>query len=58
MAWSSIRRAVLVLHEWDGSTIPEVAAALGVPVNTAYRRLLAREDLARAVKRLRPKRER
>ena len=53
------RRAVIVLHEWDGSTIPEVAAALGVPVNTAYTRLrLAREDLARAVKRLRPRRER
>ncbi len=47
------RRAVLVLHEWDGETIPEVARALGIPVNTAYTRLrLGREDLSSAVKRL------
>jgi RNA polymerase sigma-70 factor, ECF subfamily len=53
------RRAILVLHEWDGSTIPEVATALGIPLSTAYTRLrLGREDLARTVKRLRSKRER
>jgi RNA polymerase sigma-70 factor (ECF subfamily) len=47
------RRAVLVLHEWDGNAIPEVARALGIPLNTAYTRLrLAREDLSAAVKRL------
>jgi len=47
------RRAVLVLHEWDGCTIPEVARALGIPLNTAYTRLrLARADLAAAMKRL------
>jgi RNA polymerase sigma-70 factor (ECF subfamily) len=47
------RRAVLVLHEWDGATIPEVAQALGIPLNTAYTRLrLARADLAAVVKRL------
>jgi RNA polymerase sigma-70 factor, ECF subfamily len=47
------RRAVLVLHEWDDCTIPEVARALGIPLNTAYTRLrLARADLAAAVKRL------
>jgi RNA polymerase sigma-70 factor (ECF subfamily) len=47
------RRAVLVLHEWDGEPIPEVARALGIPLNTAYSRLrAAREDLAAAVKRL------
>jgi RNA polymerase sigma-70 factor (ECF subfamily) len=47
------RRAVLVLHEWDGASIPEVASALGIPLNTAYSRLrVAREELAAAVKRL------
>lgn len=47
------RRAVFILHELDGSTIPEVAAALEIPVATAYSRLrLAREDFAAAVKRL------
>jgi RNA polymerase sigma-70 factor (ECF subfamily) len=48
------RRAVLVLHEWDGEPMPEVARALGIPLNTAYSRLrLARQDLAGAVQRLR-----
>ena len=47
------RRAVLVMHEWDGCTIPEVARALRIPLNTAYTRLrLARADLSNAVKRL------
>ncbi|MBX3186279.1 MAG: sigma-70 family RNA polymerase sigma factor [Labilithrix sp.] len=47
------RRAVLVLHEWDGEPIPAVARALEIPLNTAYSRLrLAREDLALVVKRL------
>ncbi|HVJ90987.1 MAG TPA: RNA polymerase sigma factor [Labilithrix sp.] len=47
------RRAVLVLHEWDGEPIPSVARALEIPLNTAYSRLrLAREDLAVAVRRL------
>jgi RNA polymerase sigma-70 factor (ECF subfamily) len=47
------RRAVLVLHEWDGEPIPEVSRALGIPLNTAYSRLrLARQDLTSAVKRL------
>jgi len=46
------RRAVLVMHEWDGEPIPEVARALGIPLNTAYSRLrLARGDLAAAVRR-------
>jgi RNA polymerase sigma-70 factor (ECF subfamily) len=48
------RRAVLVLHDVDGVPVPEIARALGVPLNTAYSRLrLAREELARAVKFLR-----
>ncbi|MGC4093099.1 MAG: RNA polymerase sigma factor [Polyangiaceae bacterium] len=40
------RRALLLLHEVDGFSIPEVAQALGLPLNTAYSRLrLARADL-------------
>jgi RNA polymerase sigma-70 factor (ECF subfamily) len=50
------RRAVLMLHEIDGYTIPEVAAALGVPLNTTYSRLrLGRADLAAAYRRLESK---
>ncbi len=45
------RRAVLVLHDIDGVPVPEIAAALRVPLNTAYSRLrLAREELARVVR--------
>jgi len=48
------RRAVLVLHDIDGVPIPEVAAALGVPLNTAYSRLrIARGEFTAAAKRLR-----
>lgn len=47
------RRAVFILHELDGSTVPEIAAVFDIPVATAYSRLrLAREDFAAAVKRL------
>jgi RNA polymerase sigma-70 factor (ECF subfamily) len=50
------RRAVFILHELDECPMPEVSRALGIPLNTAYSRLrLARADLARAVRRLRPK---
>lgn len=46
-------RGVLVMHDLDGHPVPEVAAALGVPLNTAYSRLrLAREQFAAAVRRL------
>ena len=48
------RRAVFILHELDDFPIPEVASALGIPVNTAYSRLrLARRELAAAAARLR-----
>lgn len=48
------RRAVFILHELDEFAMPEVAAALEIPLNTAYSRLrLARADLAAAVRRLR-----
>jgi RNA polymerase sigma-70 factor, ECF subfamily len=47
------RRAVFVLHEIDGEPVPEIAHALGIPLNTAYSRLrLAREDFRRAVRRM------
>jgi RNA polymerase sigma-70 factor (ECF subfamily) len=52
-ALSSDQRAVVVMHEIDGTAIPEVAVALEIPVNTAYSRLrLGREELSRAVRRL------
>lgn len=47
------RRAVFIMHELDGAPIPEVAAALDVPLNTAYSRLrLARRDFEQEVQRL------
>lgn len=47
------RRAVLVAHEIDGTSMKEVAASLGIPLNTAYSRLrVAREELTTAVKRI------
>jgi RNA polymerase sigma-70 factor (ECF subfamily) len=52
------RRAVLVMHDIDGHPVPEIAAALAIPVATAYSRLrLAREDLAAAIKRYRAREE-
>jgi RNA polymerase sigma-70 factor (ECF subfamily) len=52
------RRAVFILHELDDCPMPEVAQALGIPLNTAYSRLrLARADLAAAARRLRSKGE-
>lgn len=39
------RRAVFILHELEESSMPEIAEALGIPLNTAYSRLrLARRD--------------
>jgi RNA polymerase sigma-70 factor (ECF subfamily) len=53
------RRAVFVLFELDAVPIPEVAEALGIPLNTAYSRLrLARADFRDAVLRLRRMRDR
>jgi RNA polymerase sigma-70 factor (ECF subfamily) len=47
------RRAILMLHEIDGQSMPTIAAALEIPINTAYSRLrLARADLAGAVRML------
>jgi RNA polymerase sigma-70 factor, ECF subfamily len=51
------RRAVLLLHEIEGHSIPEIALALGIPVNTAYSRLrLARQEYELCVRRLRAQR--
>jgi RNA polymerase sigma-70 factor (ECF subfamily) len=48
------RRAVFVLHDIEGCTMPDIAAALAVPLNTAYSRLrLAREQVKTALHRLR-----
>jgi len=53
------RRAVFVMHDLEEQTVPEIAAALGIPVATAYSRLrLAREDVAQVIKRLRAREER
>lgn len=51
------RRAVLLLHEVEGHSMPEIAESLNVPLNTAYSRLrLARQEYEQAVKRLRAQR--
>lgn len=51
------RRAVLLLHEVEGHTMPEIAESLNIPVNTAYSRLrLARQEYEQAVRRLRAQR--
>lgn len=51
------RRAVLMLHEVEGHSIPEVAESLSIPLNTAYSRLrLGRQEYEAAVRRLRARR--
>ncbi len=50
-------RAVFLLHDFDGHSIPEIAAALGGSPNTHYSRLrLARQAFAAAVRRIRLRR--
>ena len=45
------RRAVLVLHEVEEMTAPEIAESLGIPVNTVYSRLrVARVELEAALR--------
>jgi len=48
------RRAIFVLHDVEGYSVPEAAGALGIPLNTAYSRLrLARDQFAKSMQRLR-----
>ncbi len=50
------RRVIFVMHEMDGTACPEIAEALGVPLNTVYSRLrLARQKFKAAIRRLRLK---
>lgn len=52
-ALDEARRAIMIMHDLDEQPMPEIAAVLGVPLNTAYSRLrLARADFAAACKRL------
>lgn len=52
------RRAVFVMYEMQAVSGPEIAEALGIPVNTVYSRLrVARERFRRAVEALRAKGE-
>jgi len=52
------RRAVLVMHDIDGHSIPDVADALSIPLNTAYSRLrIAREQFRAAIHRLRARQD-
>jgi len=45
---------VLVLHEIEEMTAPEIARVLGIPLNTVYSRLrVGREELEDAMARLR-----
>jgi RNA polymerase sigma-70 factor (ECF subfamily) len=51
------RRAVFVMADLAGHSVPEIADALAVPLNTAYSRLrLARKDFEAAVRRIRAQR--
>jgi RNA polymerase sigma-70 factor, ECF subfamily len=47
------RRAVVVMHDLEGFGAPEIAAQLGIPLNTVYSRLrVGRENFQRAVEAL------
>jgi RNA polymerase sigma-70 factor, ECF subfamily len=47
------RRAVFVMHDIDGHGMPEIAHALGIPLNTGYSRLrLARAEFRDRIKRV------
>jgi len=47
------RRALILMHEFDELTMPEIAEIIGVPLNTAYSRLrLAREQFTAACRRI------
>ena len=49
------RRAVLLLHEIEEMTAPEIADVMGIPLNTVYSRLrVARAELEEAIRQLQP----
>jgi RNA polymerase sigma-70 factor (ECF subfamily) len=53
------RRVVIVMHDLDDMTVPEIAEILDVNVNTVYSRLrLGRRDFRKVLKRLRARRGR
>ena len=48
----AVKREVFVLAELEEMTVPEIAGAIGVPLNTAYSRLrVAREEFSEALAR-------
>ncbi len=50
------RRALIILHDIDGCSMPEISTSMNIPLNTAYSRLrLGREELAQALGALRAK---
>jgi hypothetical protein len=52
-SWIWKKRAVFVAHELEGQAAPEIAAALGIPLNTVYSRLrVARDTFSKVVRRL------
>ena len=51
------RRAILVMHEFDGHAMPEIARVFEIPLNTAYSRLrLARAQFVNNCRTLQAKR--
>jgi RNA polymerase sigma-70 factor (ECF subfamily) len=49
------RRAVFVMHDLDGQTVPQIGEQTGLPINTVYSHLRrARRDFAAEVRRLAP----
>ena len=53
------QRAVFVMHDIDGCTMPSIAETLAIPLNTAYSRLrLARSQVETSLARLRRRGER
>jgi RNA polymerase sigma-70 factor (ECF subfamily) len=47
------RRPVLILHDLDGISMPDIAAELSIPLNTGYSRLrLARAEMREALQQL------
>ena len=49
------RRAVLLLHEIEEMTAPEIAETMGIPLNTVYSRLrVARAELDEAIRQIQP----